>query len=110
MLSKTGLFIAFCALDALDYSLTRRILAAGGFEANRLLRWAYRRAGPAGIALVKAAGVVVLAVLMDVPSAANRRSGHRRCDIPGRDRDWFFADPSTAPLIERCLRARVVRT
>ncbi|OYV74881.1 MAG: hypothetical protein B7Z66_14935 [Chromatiales bacterium 21-64-14] len=73
MLSKTGLFIAFCALNALDYALTRRILAAGGFEANRLLRWAYRRAGPAGIALVKAAGVVVLAVLWmfhQLPTAA----------------------------------------
>lgn len=70
-----GLFVAFCALNTLDFALTRRILAEHGQERNPFMRWAYQRAGMPGMAAAKFATTVVLALLwafnaLSVPALA----------------------------------------
>lgn len=57
--------ILFAALNVADWWTTKRILDAGGFEANPAMRWVLEKWGFAGLAIVKAgiAAVVIGAVL-----------------------------------------------
>ena len=63
-MSKTGLFILFVILNALDAALTYYLLTRGGFyESNGLLQF-LAQGDALRIALVKAAGVVLVLALV----------------------------------------------
>lgn len=50
-----ALAILFIALNVADWWTTRRVIAAGGYERNPLMRWVLDRFGFAGLAVAKVA-------------------------------------------------------
>lgn len=64
MPSDPCLFLAFCALQLVDYELTVGILQRGGRELNPLVRWLIARLGNAGLILAKLFAVALGYVLL----------------------------------------------
>lgn len=64
MPSDPFLFLAFCALQLVDYELTAGILQRGGRELNPIVRRLIARLGNAGLILAKLVALALGAVLL----------------------------------------------